>query len=57
MDSVNTILFDNGTDCTFHNAKVLLDEGEVALRAKVRSIKGLFTEGNERKSLSKVSQM
>lgn len=38
----------------FINSKVLLDEGEVALRAKVKSISGVFTEGNERRSLSEV---
>ena len=38
----------------FINAKVLLDEGEVALRAKVKSISGVFTEGNERRSLSEL---
>ena len=33
---------------------MLLDEAEVALRAKVRSINGVLTEGNERKSFSEV---
>ena len=33
---------------------MLLDEEEVALRAKVRSIRGVLTEGNERKLFSEV---
>lgn len=38
----------------FINVKVLLDEGEVVLRVKVKLISGVFIEGNERRFFSEV---